>query len=457
MAASMNTTLSLEENILRDITTQFFEMVPIRRMKWKTTPSIDDKDISPDMQRAVLKATVQHATCKQYPPSLSYQRAFVKSILHKLEDIDADICDEIYETYSDLLQQKEEEDDTLCYKTYTLVCIELRVMESVPWHVLFRQDEKWVAEIDWETSEMDVWDIAPTFILLQAALHLAEWCSENSKFLENKRVMELGSGLGLTGITVCRKCQMKSYTFSDCHHQVLYLLMKNIETNFAKHTYLSQPTFTPSDIFPSTSKECTDKKDGRMMKSIRRQLSVNAEPSNPCNVSMCSDIMEISYTSTASSSYDDENSEDIFADQNDFHIESQNWVMDECLPGMYFFSQDERIRLLKYDWETSDDRMLWDIAPDIILAADVVYDKSIMPALVSVLRKLLSLEIENGQRATAFVASTIRNEDTRDHFLIVLANEGLTYEILDSPKKRMFHYEDTIPIEILKIQCPAGS
>ncbi|XP_060074857.1 protein-lysine N-methyltransferase EEF2KMT-like [Ylistrum balloti] len=436
MAASMNTALSLEENILRDIKTQFFEMVPIRRMKWKTKQSIDDKDISPDMQRAVLKATVQHAICKQYPPSLSYQRAFVKSILHKLEDIDADICDEIYETYSDLLQQKEEEDDTLCYKTYTLPCGNtVSLQESV--HLISQG-----------TTGLSTW---------QAALHLAEWCSENTKFLENKRVMELGSGLGLTGITVCRKCQMKSYTFSDCHHQVLYLLMKNIETNFAKQTHLSQPTFTPSDIFPSTSKECTDKKDGRMMKSIRRQLSINAEPSNLCSVSMCSDIMEISYTSTASSSYDDENSEDIFSDQNDFHIESQNWVMDDCLPGMYFFNPDERIRLLKYDWETSDDRILWDVAPDIILAADVVYDKSIMPALVSVLRKLLSLEIENGQRATAFIASTIRNEDTRDHFLIVLANEGLTYEIVDSPKKRIFHYEDTIPIEILKIQCPSGS
>ena len=32
-----------------------------------------------------------------------------------------EICDEIYEAYTDLLRQQEEDDDTLCYKTYTLV------------------------------------------------------------------------------------------------------------------------------------------------------------------------------------------------------------------------------------------------------------------------------------------------------------------------------------------------
>ena len=39
----------------------------------------------------------------------------------QLEDLDVEICDEIYEAYTDLLRQQEEDDDTLCYKTYTLV------------------------------------------------------------------------------------------------------------------------------------------------------------------------------------------------------------------------------------------------------------------------------------------------------------------------------------------------
>lgn len=38
-----------------------------------------------------------------------------------MEQLDAEICDEVYETYTDLLTQREDDDDTLCYKTYTLV------------------------------------------------------------------------------------------------------------------------------------------------------------------------------------------------------------------------------------------------------------------------------------------------------------------------------------------------
>lgn len=39
----------------------------------------------------------------------------------QLEMLDAEICDEVYETYTELLSQAEDDDDTLCYKTYTLV------------------------------------------------------------------------------------------------------------------------------------------------------------------------------------------------------------------------------------------------------------------------------------------------------------------------------------------------
>jgi hypothetical protein len=40
------------------------------------------------------------------------------------------MCDEIYEVYTDLLQQSEEEDDTLCYKTYHLVRVRVIVFNA---------------------------------------------------------------------------------------------------------------------------------------------------------------------------------------------------------------------------------------------------------------------------------------------------------------------------------------
>ena len=54
----------------------------------------------------------------------------------------------------------------------------------------------------------------------------------------------------------------------------------------------------------------------------------------------------------------------------------------------------------------------------IYLISDVVYDKTVIPSLVSVLKCLLCSEAK--RRPCAYIASTIRNEDTRDQFLICL-------------------------------------
>lgn len=46
----------------------------------------------------------------------------MKLVIHfQLEDNEVELCDEIYESYTDLLQETEDEDDTLCYKSYFLV------------------------------------------------------------------------------------------------------------------------------------------------------------------------------------------------------------------------------------------------------------------------------------------------------------------------------------------------
>lgn len=43
--------------------------------------------------------------------------------------------------------------------------------------------------------------------------------------------MELGSGIGLTGITICKVCRPKAYVFSDHHPCVLRQLSENICLN----------------------------------------------------------------------------------------------------------------------------------------------------------------------------------------------------------------------------------
>lgn len=47
-----------------------------------------------------------------------------------------------------------------------------------------------------------------------------------------RSILELGSGLGLTGIFTCMECKPRHYTFSDCHYLVLDRLKENIMLNF---------------------------------------------------------------------------------------------------------------------------------------------------------------------------------------------------------------------------------
>lgn len=60
---------------------------------------------------------------------------------------------------------------------------------------------------------------------------LADWCLYNCEFLHNRRVLELGSGVGLTGLCVSLYCKPSSYWFSDCHPVVLHMLKSNILLN----------------------------------------------------------------------------------------------------------------------------------------------------------------------------------------------------------------------------------
>lgn len=46
-----------------------------------------------------------------------------------------------------------------------------------------------------------------------------------------RTVLELGSGLGLTGVTICRSCRPSRYVFTDCHPNVLQRLKANVRLN----------------------------------------------------------------------------------------------------------------------------------------------------------------------------------------------------------------------------------
>ncbi|XP_060116439.1 protein-lysine N-methyltransferase EEF2KMT [Heteronotia binoei] len=156
---------------------------------------------------AVLQKTVLHPLCLKYPPSVKYRRHFLSELIRKHECTTDEPLDELYEALGDVLNAAA---STHCYKSYILPSGDA---------VTIREN---VAIISQGTTGLVTWD---------AGLYLAEWALEHPFVFTNRRILELGSGIGLTGITVCKTCRPRAYTFSDHHQCVLEELSENIRLN----------------------------------------------------------------------------------------------------------------------------------------------------------------------------------------------------------------------------------
>lgn len=75
--------------------------------------------------------------------------------------------------------------------------------------------------------------------MFQASHFFTEWCFENASYFQGKSILELGSGLGLTGLAVVQNCKPSSYIFTDVHDSVLRILRENVNINLSNESPLS--------------------------------------------------------------------------------------------------------------------------------------------------------------------------------------------------------------------------
>lgn len=61
---------------------------------------------------------------------------------------------------------------------------------------------------------------------------LADWALNNETLFHNKKILELGSGVGFTGITIAKYCKIKSMLLTDFHEDVINAICDNILINF---------------------------------------------------------------------------------------------------------------------------------------------------------------------------------------------------------------------------------
>uniref|UniRef100_UPI0037E74668 protein-lysine N-methyltransferase EEF2KMT isoform X2 n=1 Tax=Semicossyphus pulcher TaxID=241346 RepID=UPI0037E74668 len=196
----------IKPDILREFQVSFFAMSRLVSFPWTYLEKDLESNTSSDLISNILKQTCLHSLCRKFPPSVRFRKLFLSELIKR----EAAGCDPLDELYDALAEVVGAEETTECYKSYLLPSGDaVSLLENV-------------ALISEGTTGLVTWD---------AALHLAEWALDHQQAFTGRTVLELGSGVGLTGITICRSCSPHRYVFSDCHPRVLQKLQNNVELN----------------------------------------------------------------------------------------------------------------------------------------------------------------------------------------------------------------------------------
>ncbi|KAM6351684.1 protein-lysine N-methyltransferase EEF2KMT isoform 3-T3 [Alca torda] len=273
--------------------------------------------ISPDSSLLldILHKTVRHPLCAKYPPSTKYRRSFL----------------------TELIKKPSGEPVTLS--------------ESV-------------AIVSGGTTGLVTWD---------AALQLAQWAIENNSAFRDRTVLELGSGIGFTGIAICKTCHPKAYVFSDCHPAVLQQLAENIRLN----GFVLEPGTT-------------------------------------------------------------------------HHIETETQGQEEAATNYQKTKLSPKLIVAELDWGSVTEKQLLDLQPDVVIAADVVYDPEIILALIGMLQKLSVCRAAR-KAPDVYIAFTIRNPDTYHLFQAELDKVGIRWQIIPAHSNSIFLYDVQPNVTILQL------
>ncbi|EDS36427.1 conserved hypothetical protein [Culex quinquefasciatus] len=201
------------EDALLLVRKNFLCCTPINQIDWHGL--LDD--ISWEHQEQLLDATVNNPLVVQYPVRVAYQVAFLKHIIHHLNKMNVEQHDQLYEKYCNLLSSQSGIDDQagFSFKHYEIPGNDV---------ITLKESSSFISE---GTTGLCSW---------QASKALCEFVTNNLEEFHGKNILELGSGVGLTGIFMAKYCEPSMIVLSDCHNSVINTLRQNVELNFPKGT-----------------------------------------------------------------------------------------------------------------------------------------------------------------------------------------------------------------------------
>jgi len=267
-------------------------------------------------QKAIYDKVLEDSHTKKYPPTPRYCCRFVNQYVKAIDAQRKEIYEPLLELYLELIHKPPVSSGDMrevSYRTYEVSCLSKTHLLTI----------RMAEQLD--NVGLTTWE---------AGYLLAEFVTANPELFYDKVCLELGSGVGLTGI-VLSYCNPHSIIFSDYTETVLSNIRENININNVRETLDGEQLVCP------------------------------------------------------------------------------------------------HIKVVKLDWEHFSPSS-YNIDPDVILAADVVYDNELIKALISVLKSFLC---QNSKQPKAYIATTKRNDKTFNFFLQLLQDNGIEHtDITNSAK-----------------------
>ncbi|XP_004930434.1 protein-lysine N-methyltransferase EEF2KMT isoform X1 [Bombyx mori] len=161
-------------------------------------------------QELFVDLTLRSPVIKKYPISTELSRIFLKKLINCIEPVQ-EVHDNLYAELCRAMNNSAIED--YCYRHYV-------ISNDLNNIITMKETKNMVVN---GTTGMRTWE---------AALMLSDWILCNKELFSSKDVLELGSGIGFTGITLAKFCEPKSVTMTDCHEDVLQVLCENVDINF---------------------------------------------------------------------------------------------------------------------------------------------------------------------------------------------------------------------------------
>jgi len=314
----------------------------------------DGEQVLTEFQSKLAEETIDSEVLRKYPPCPSSTVSYIKRLLLVLEESGIEGNSVFYDfvSHSDCSERKSE-----YYKSY--------FDEHGKYLVSLVEKRELICH---GTTGLRTW---------QAGKFLSKWMLENNGWLPQKKeytILELGSGVGFTGISLLKNKQFSArrMIMTDHHDSVLYTLHQNVKANLNidEHDY---ETITNKDE--------------------------------------CIDYMKLRF------------------------------------PIQYKFSIgncERHATVDKLDWEyfLLNEAKHERFTCDIVIGADIVFDKSVIPHLVNVIVKCLTdLGTEK-----VILANCVRNEDTDRIFVRNLETSNLFFE------KKNFRVDEVLTLNLYVIR-----